>query len=162
MPGTGSASSRSTTALTPGLARMTPSGGLAPLLAGPSRVPVTASRRSVRTTGSPPATGQREAAGAQRAEAATLPRPAGFRGHRPRWPAASRAPAAAAVRVRAQGPRGPGLTVQPRPRRAAPVLVLPVRPAARHPDPTGIGAAARPRHDRPARRSAGRLPLLVR
>ena len=55
----------------------------------------------------------------------------------------------------------PGELRQPRPRRAAPVPVLPVRPAAGHPDPAGAGAAARPRHDRPARRGAGRLPLLA-
>ena len=46
------------------------------LLKGPSRVPVTASRRSVRTTGSTPAAGRREASRRP---------PAGFRDHRPRW-----------------------------------------------------------------------------
>ena len=49
---------------------MTLSKGPAPLLAGPSRVSVTASRRSVRTTGSPPVGGPREAADAGRAETA--------------------------------------------------------------------------------------------
>ena len=55
-------------------------------------------RRSVRTTGLSLAAGQWEAAGAQRAETAPPPGPAGFRDHRPRWLAASQASPATPAR----------------------------------------------------------------
>ena len=54
-----------------------------------------------------------------------------------------------------------GRTARSRPQRAAQVPGLRVCPTARHRDSAGTGAAARPRHDRPARRDAGRLPLLA-
>ena len=114
---------------------------------GPVSGPGDASRRSVRTTGSTLVGGQREAAGTRRAETATPAWPAGFRDHRPRWPAASPARSAAPARLpggRAVAParRGPSgccgsrPSARPWPTRANCAISTPTRCAGTCPSST--------------------------
>ena len=115
------------------------------LLAGPSRVPVMASRRSVRTTGSSPAAPWERRRAAGRDGDAT--RPAGFRDHRPRWLPAGQASPAARARSpsgRAAAPARPGpsgccgsrLSARPSPTRANCAISTPTRCASTCPSST--------------------------